>query len=70
MALTQNELNSMYWEFEHYMTYDRCSDLSATYDDGSILKDDVMKSVSAFIEFCCTDKVTDDDGLELGLEKE
>jgi len=66
MAITQNELNHKYWEFEYYMTYDRCDELGSTeYDDG-IWKGDVMKSVSAFIEFCCTGKVTDDDGKELG----
>lgn len=65
MAITQNELNDKYWEFELYMTYGRCDKLDATYDDGSILRDDMLKSVSAFIEFCCTGKVTDDDGNEL-----
>ncbi len=65
MAITQRELNDKYWEFEHYMTYGRCDRLEATEDDGSILRSDVMRSVSAFIEFCCTGKVTDDDGNEL-----
>lgn len=64
MTITQNELNHMYWEFEHYMTYGRCDQLPC--EDGcGIYKDDVMRSVSAFIEFCCTGKVTDDDGNEL-----
>lgn len=65
MAITQNELNDKYWEFENYMTYRRCDGLSATWDDGSIWREDMLKSVSAFIEFCCTGKVTDDDGNEL-----
>ena len=69
MAITQSELNDKYWEFENYMTYSRCDEVDATYDDGSILKDDMMKSVSLFIEFCCTGKVTDDDGCELGSHK-
>lgn len=65
MAITQNELDNMYWEFNYYMTYGRCANFDATEDDGSILKGDIMKSVSAFIEFCCTGMVTDDDGNEL-----
>ena len=63
--MTQNELNDKFWEFAHYMTYERCDKLDAVYDDGSILREDMLKSVSAFIEFCCTGKVTDDDGEEL-----
>lgn len=65
MALTQTELYSKFWEFEHYMTYKRCDLLDSTWDDGGIYKEDVMRSVSAFIEFCCTGKVTNDDGNEL-----
>ena len=65
MAITQNELNDKFWKFEHYMTYERCDKLDSAWDDGSIAKDDVMRSVSAFIEFCCTGMVTDDDGNEL-----
>ena len=65
MAITHNELNDKYWEFEMYMTYGRCDGLEAAWDDGSIWREDVMRSVSAFIEFCCTGKVTDDDGNEL-----
>lgn len=64
MAITQDELNHMYWEFEYYMTYERC-DLLESENDWGIDKGDVMRSVSAFIEFCCTGKVTDDDGNEL-----
>lgn len=64
MTITQNELNDKYWEFENYMTYGRWDELGDAYGDG-ISADDGLKSVSAFIEFCCTGKVTDDDGNEL-----
>ena len=61
MAITQNELNNKYWEFELYMTWSKWDQLG---DDG-ITMDDGLRAVSAFIEFCCTGKVTDDDGNEL-----
>ena len=58
MAITQNELNDKYWAFENYMTYGRWDELEIDCGDG-------LRAVSAFIEFCCTGKVTDDDGDEL-----
>jgi len=66
MAITQNELNDKYWEFEHYMTSGRWDWIPSEWSDGcGIAEDDGLRAVSAFIEFCCTGKVTDDDGNEL-----
>ena len=58
MGITQNELNSKYWDFENYMT-------SRRWDEIDVYEPDGLRAVSAFIEFCCTGKVTDDDGKEL-----
>lgn len=61
MAMTQNELNDKFCEFEDYMTYNKWDNCCAE----GIYADDGIRAVSMFIEFCCTGKVTDDDGNEV-----
>ena len=56
--MSQSELNVMFWEFDLYMTAERWDSLDVYEGDG-------LKAVSAFIEFCCTGKVTDDECEEL-----
>ena len=56
--MTQSELNVMFWEFQLYMTPERWDSLDVYEGDG-------LEAVSAFIEFCCTGKVSNEEMEEL-----
>ena len=64
MAITQKELNAKLLEFDYYMSSRRWDEIDHEYGEG-IYQSDGLRSISAFIEFCCTGRVTDNYGNEL-----